>query len=97
VNINPNYYPVPADATTPSTSANSLDGTSGDTFLQLLSTQLQNQSPLDPVDPNQFVSQLVQFNTLDQIISIRQLLQQLTGTSGTNGSTGSTPTTQGGH
>jgi flagellar basal-body rod modification protein FlgD len=47
-----------------------------DMFLQLLVTQLKSQSPLDPVDPNQFVGQLVQFNTLDQIVRIRELLEQ---------------------
>jgi flagellar hook assembly protein FlgD len=42
------------------------------------------------VDPNQFVGQLVQFNTLDQIIGIRQLLQQFAGTTGSSGTTQST-------
>jgi flagellar basal-body rod modification protein FlgD len=49
-------------------------------FLTLLTQQLKAQSPFDPVDPAQFVGQLVQFNTLDQLIQIRQLLQQATGT-----------------
>ena len=31
------------------------------TFLQLLTTQLKNQNPLDPLDTNQFTQQLVQF------------------------------------
>ena len=31
------------------------------TFLTLLTTQLQNQNPLDPLDTNQFTQQLVQF------------------------------------
>jgi flagellar basal-body rod modification protein FlgD len=30
-------------------------------FLQLLTTQLRNQNPLDPLDTNQFTQQLVQF------------------------------------
>ena len=47
-------------------------------FLTLLTQQLKAQSPFDPVDPAQFVGQLVQFNTLDQLIQIRQLLQQAT-------------------
>ena len=47
-----------------------------DMFLKLLSTQLQNQSPLDPINPNEFASQLVQFNMLDQLIQIRSLLGQ---------------------
>jgi len=46
-----------------------------DMFLKLLMAQLKSQSPLDPVDPSQFVGQLVQFNTLDQLMQIRQLLQ----------------------
>jgi flagellar basal-body rod modification protein FlgD len=29
------------------------------TFLQLLTTQLKNQNPLDPLDTNQFTQQLV--------------------------------------
>src|SRR5271166_3783754 len=44
-------------------------------FMQLLTAQLQNQSPLDPVDPTQFTSQLVQFNMLDQLSQINQTLQ----------------------
>ena len=43
-------------------------------FMQLLTTQLQNQSPLDPVDPSQFTTQLVQFNMLDQLAQINQTL-----------------------
>ena len=31
------------------------------TFLTLLTTQLQNQDPLDPLDTNQFTQQLVEF------------------------------------
>jgi len=50
-------------------------------FLTLLTEQLKAQSPFDPVDPSQFVGQLVQFNTLDQLIQIRQILQQGLGTS----------------
>ncbi|MBT3858192.1 MAG: hypothetical protein HOF74_00020, partial [Gammaproteobacteria bacterium] len=32
-----------------------------DQFMNLLVTQLQNQDPLDPMDANEFTSQLVQF------------------------------------
>jgi flagellar basal-body rod modification protein FlgD len=58
--------------TTPTSSADM-----SDTFLKLLVAQLQSQSPLNPVDPTQFVGQLVQFNTLGQIIKIRELLEQV--------------------
>ncbi len=36
------------------------------TFLTLLTTQLKNQSPLDPLDTNQFTQQLVQFAQVEQ-------------------------------
>src|SRR5437773_10827144 len=36
------------------------------TFLTLLTTQLKNQNPLDPLDTNQFTQQLVQFAGIEQ-------------------------------
>jgi flagellar basal-body rod modification protein FlgD len=36
------------------------------TFLSLLTTQLKNQNPLDPLDTNQFTQQLVQFAQVEQ-------------------------------
>jgi flagellar basal-body rod modification protein FlgD len=36
------------------------------TFLTLLTTQLRNQNPLDPLDTNQFTQQLVQFAQVEQ-------------------------------
>jgi flagellar basal-body rod modification protein FlgD len=37
-------------------------------FLQLLTTQLQNQDPMQPTDPTQFVAQLAQFSTVEQLV-----------------------------
>lgn len=66
----------PAGSSSASTSANpGLDLTS--TFLQLLTVQLQNQSPLNPLDPNQFVTQLAQFDSLGELTQIQQLMQTL--------------------
>ncbi len=48
-----------------------------DTFMTLLVAQLKNQDPLAPQDGTQFVAQLSQFNSLDQLISINQRLGQL--------------------
>jgi flagellar basal-body rod modification protein FlgD len=73
MNVNPAASANAAGATTSSSSAAS---EANDMFLQLLMAQLKSQSPLDPVDPNQFVGQLVQFNTLDQLIQIREILQE---------------------
>jgi flagellar basal-body rod modification protein FlgD len=44
------------------------------TFLLLLVTQMRNQDPLNPQDPTQFVSQLAQFSSLEQLLGIRQSL-----------------------
>jgi flagellar basal-body rod modification protein FlgD len=48
-----------------------------DQFLQLLTTQLKNQNPLDPLDTNQFTQQLVQFAQVEQQISMNQQLTTL--------------------
>lgn len=48
-----------------------------DMFMKLLMAQLKNQDPLAPTDANSFVNQMVQFNTLDQITEIRQLVQAM--------------------
>ncbi|MBI1741107.1 MAG: hypothetical protein HY233_09375 [Acidobacteriales bacterium] len=46
-------------------------------FMQLLVAQLKSQSPLDPLDPNQFVGQLATFNSLSELTQIREILQKL--------------------
>jgi flagellar basal-body rod modification protein FlgD len=48
-----------------------------DTFLQLLTTQLKNQNPLDPLDTNQFTQQLVQFAQVEQQMKQNQQLETL--------------------
>ncbi len=49
------------------------------TFLQLLTTQLRNQNPLDPLDTNQFTQQLVQFAGVEQQIATNATLSALLG------------------
>ena len=46
-------------------------------FLQLLTAQLQAQSPIDPLDPNQFVAQLAQFQSLSELTQIDGYMQTL--------------------
>ena len=48
-----------------------------DTFLTLLTTQLQHQDPLDPMDTNEFTSQLVEFTGVEQAISTNKKLDNL--------------------
>jgi len=47
-----------------------------DDFLQLLTTQLQNQDPLNPMDSNEFTNQLVQFSQVEQQINSNQKLDK---------------------
>ncbi|HEV7260520.1 MAG TPA: flagellar hook capping FlgD N-terminal domain-containing protein [Bosea sp. (in: a-proteobacteria)] len=48
-----------------------------DQFLTLLTTQLKNQSPLDPLDTNQFTAQLVQFAGVEQQLKTNETLTSL--------------------
>src|SRR5580704_12936025 len=48
-----------------------------DTFLQLLTTQLQNQDPLNPMDSDQFTQQLVEYSQVEQQINTNSDLQSL--------------------
>lgn len=50
-----------------STSTSGTGSLDKDAFLKLLVTQLQNQDPLKPMDDTQFVSQLAQFSSLEQM------------------------------
>jgi flagellar basal-body rod modification protein FlgD len=95
-----------ASTTTPTTSttssaANSSNITSND-FLTLLVSELKNQDPTQPTDPNQYITQLAQVNSLQQLISINQGIGTLdtalsgTPTSPSTGTSGSgSPTTTG--
>jgi flagellar basal-body rod modification protein FlgD len=62
----------------------------GASFIQLLTAQLQAQNPLNPVDPSSFVTQLVQFNQLEQLIDINQTLSQSAASSAASSTPGTT-------
>src|SRR5262249_38527857 len=49
-----------------------------DAFLKLLVTQLQNQDPPNPTDNAQFMGQLAQFSTLEQITNVGNEMGSLT-------------------
>lgn len=48
-----------------------------DQFLQLLTTQLRNQNPMEPLDTNQFTQQLVQFAQVEQQLKQNETLTSL--------------------
>jgi len=77
-------------STNNSTDQQSLSGLTGDSFLVLLTAQLKSQDPTAPTDPTEFVGQLVQFNSLEQLIQINQNLQQALPADSTSGNQNST-------
>ena len=50
------------------------DALGRDAFLQLLTTQLSHQDPLQPQDNGEFIAQLAQFSSLEQLTSMRTTL-----------------------
>jgi flagellar basal-body rod modification protein FlgD len=66
-------------ATTTDSSNNAAQQLSGNfsTFLTLLTTQLQNQDPLSPMDSTQFTQQLVEFSQVEQQIDTNTNLNTL--------------------
>jgi flagellar basal-body rod modification protein FlgD len=73
---------APSSGSTSSGSTTNSDGTLAftqnfNTFLTLLTTQLQNQDPLSPMDTNTFTQQLVEFSQVEQQINTNSNLTQL--------------------
>ncbi|MBL8551387.1 MAG: flagellar hook assembly protein FlgD [Hyphomonadaceae bacterium] len=66
--------PVANGATTASNAARQTLAGNFDTFLTMLTAQLQNQDPLSPMDSTQFTQQLVQFSQVEQQIETNDTL-----------------------
>src|SRR5580658_3835046 len=73
--------PASSNGTSSAAAANALANTqiagNFQSFLQLLTTQLQNQNPLSPLDTNQFTQQLVEFAGVQQQINTNDSLATL--------------------
>jgi len=61
----------------------------GSSFITLLTAELQSQDPTNPIDPTTMMTQLVEFNELQQTMDINQTLQTALGT--TTAATGRSP------
>jgi len=68
-----------ATADDASTSTGSAAGITANDFLTLLVTEMQNQDPTAQTDPNEYINQLTQINSLEQLISINQNLETVLG------------------
>lgn len=67
---------VSSNSTSSSSNPSVSDGGIGATFLKLLTQELQNQDPTNPVDSTAMVGQMISLNQLDQLISINQILSK---------------------
>lgn len=61
---------------------------SANDFLTLLVTEMQNQDPTANTDPNEYINQLVNVNSLEQLISINQTLSSAAGSGGGTSASG---------
>jgi flagellar basal-body rod modification protein FlgD len=78
--------PAPRAADSSQSAAAAATSVDKNMFMQLLVAQLKNQDPLNPTDSTQFVTQLAQFQQLEQSVNsgadisdMRQDLDQLAG------------------
>ncbi len=84
----------PADNSSSSSSSSTDSSTiSANDFLTLLVTEMQNQDPTADTDPNEYINQLVQVNSLEQLIDINQNLQTVLGTASSQPSSNSSTAT----
>ena len=63
--------------TTPGGEAKTKDPLGRDAFLSLLVTQLQHQDPTQPMDNSQFIAQLAQFSSLEQLQQVNTTLSSI--------------------
>ena len=73
--INSDLYVQQAGPKISTTNDNSSLGK--DAFLQILITQLQNQDPTSPMDDKEFISQMAQFSSLEQMQNMTTAMENL--------------------
>lgn len=68
------YFDNPKDSEVKHSKNNDLGK---DSFLKLLTTQLANQDPLNPMEDKEFIAQLAQFNSLEQMQNLNKNIETL--------------------
>jgi len=101
--VAPTMTPLSTTVATPINSTNGTSSSSGlnlnasdaeSTFLNMLVTELQNQDPTQPMDPEQMVGQMFSMNQLQQLIDINQTLQNIASASVSSAGTAAAAATQ---
>lgn len=79
INANNQTVQSSAAATTTTSSSGSATNIASDfeTFLRMLTVQVQNQDPLNPTDPTEYATQLAQFSSVEQQVLTNDLLKDL--------------------
>jgi flagellar basal-body rod modification protein FlgD len=84
MNMSTSAVNSPVTATAATTSADKTDASRAQLagnfsqFLHLLTTQLQNQDPMNPMDSSQFTQQLVEYSQVEQQLNTNSKLDNLT-------------------
>jgi flagellar basal-body rod modification protein FlgD len=63
-------------SSTSSTTSSSTTVMGKDDFLKLMITELKNQDPLNPMDGTQYVAELAQFSSLEQLTNLNEYMKE---------------------
>lgn len=58
-----------------------------DQFLNILMTQLQNQDPMNPLEDKDFIAQMAQFSSLEQLTNLNKTMEGISATLESNATT----------
>jgi flagellar basal-body rod modification protein FlgD len=78
-------FAAPRQALAPKQSPKAVIGSDFETFLRMLTTQLKNQDPLNPIESSDFAVQLATFSSVEQQVMTNDLLTNLSGQMGQMG------------
>ena len=85
--LSPNFIQSASAASAPTANSASTGALSSDfeTFLKMLTTQMKNQDPLNPIESQDFAVQLATFSGVEQQVRTNDLLESLAGGLGLSG------------
>lgn len=75
--INPSALGAASQKATGSQSSGNLSAVDFDNFLRLLTAQLRHQDPLSPLDSTEFVAQLANFSSVEQLVGANRRLDEI--------------------